>query len=299
MRVMVFGKATEGQRKGAAAPPPSSRRSRRWTGSPRSWPRPASWWPRRPQEQRPGQAHRLRWSPAARSSTGRSPRAASWSPASRSGGRRTWTRPWPGRSAAPISRQERDRNPAVLRGGGSGRVHDAEELSAPREGERGSSASPDTVRRGLSPLRPWPTMRCRPQARRTRRKRINIEATFRIERARLIAGLARIVRNVDLAEELAQDALVVALSEWPRTGVPDQSRRLVDGRRQTARHRRASAATRCASASTRRSRGRWTRRRDGAAEAIEAAMDDDSATSCWASIFMACHPTLSPDARAC
>ena len=48
-----------------------------------------------------------------------------------------------------------------------------------------------------------------------------IEATFRIERARLIAGLARIVRNVDRAEELAQDALVVALSEWPRTGVPD------------------------------------------------------------------------------
>ena len=47
-----------------------------------------------------------------------------------------------------------------------------------------------------------------------------IEATFRIERARLIAGLARMVRSVDLAEELAQDALVVALSEWPRTGVP-------------------------------------------------------------------------------
>jgi predicted RNA polymerase sigma factor len=47
-----------------------------------------------------------------------------------------------------------------------------------------------------------------------------IEATFRIERARLIAGLARFVRNVDLAEELAQDALVVALSEWPRNGVP-------------------------------------------------------------------------------
>ena len=48
-----------------------------------------------------------------------------------------------------------------------------------------------------------------------------IEAIFRIERARLIAGLARVVRNVDLAEELAQDALVIALSEWPRTGVPD------------------------------------------------------------------------------
>jgi predicted RNA polymerase sigma factor len=47
-----------------------------------------------------------------------------------------------------------------------------------------------------------------------------IEATFRIERARLIAGLVRVVRNIDLAEELAQDALVTALAEWPRTGVP-------------------------------------------------------------------------------
>src|ERR1700760_2191393 len=47
-----------------------------------------------------------------------------------------------------------------------------------------------------------------------------IEAIFRIERARLIAGLARLVRDVDLAEELAQDALVIALSEWPGSGVP-------------------------------------------------------------------------------
>ena len=48
-----------------------------------------------------------------------------------------------------------------------------------------------------------------------------IETVFRIERARLIAGLARMVRDVGLAEELAQDACVIALSEWPRTGVPD------------------------------------------------------------------------------
>src|SRR6185295_13571813 len=47
-----------------------------------------------------------------------------------------------------------------------------------------------------------------------------IEATFRIERARLIAGLARVARSIDRAEELAQDALVVALTEWPRTGIP-------------------------------------------------------------------------------
>jgi hypothetical protein len=48
-----------------------------------------------------------------------------------------------------------------------------------------------------------------------------IEAVFRIEQARLIAGLARIVRDVGQAEELAQDALVVALERWPETGVPD------------------------------------------------------------------------------
>ena len=48
-----------------------------------------------------------------------------------------------------------------------------------------------------------------------------IEAVWRIESARLIAGLTRIVRDVGRAEELAQDALVAALEQWPATGVPD------------------------------------------------------------------------------
>ena len=48
-----------------------------------------------------------------------------------------------------------------------------------------------------------------------------IEAVWRIESARLIAGLARIVRDVGLAEDLAQDALVAALEQWPESGVPD------------------------------------------------------------------------------
>jgi len=48
-----------------------------------------------------------------------------------------------------------------------------------------------------------------------------IEAVFRIESPRLIAGLARIVRDVGAAEELAQEALVTALEKWPETGVPD------------------------------------------------------------------------------
>src|SRR6187549_2771098 len=48
-----------------------------------------------------------------------------------------------------------------------------------------------------------------------------IEAVWRIESAKIIGGLARIVRDVGLAEELAQDALVLALEKWPDTGVPD------------------------------------------------------------------------------
>src|SRR5262245_22356827 len=49
-----------------------------------------------------------------------------------------------------------------------------------------------------------------------------IDAVWRIESARLIAGLARIVRDVGLAEDLAQDALVAALEQWPESGVPDK-----------------------------------------------------------------------------
>src|SRR5882762_9080866 len=48
-----------------------------------------------------------------------------------------------------------------------------------------------------------------------------IDAVWRIESARLIAGIARIVRDVGIAEDLAQDALVAALEQWPESGVPD------------------------------------------------------------------------------
>jgi RNA polymerase sigma-70 factor, ECF subfamily len=58
-----------------------------------------------------------------------------------------------------------------------------------------------------------------------------IDAVWRIEAPRLIAGLARIVRDVGLAEELAQDALVAALERWPGSGVPGQPGRLARGRR--------------------------------------------------------------------
>ncbi len=124
-----------------------------------------------------------------------------------------------------------------------------------------------------------------------------IEATFRIERARLIAGLARMSRNVDLAEELAQDALVVALAEWPKTGVPANpgawlmavaKRRAIDTfRRDKMRERKHEEIART-----------LDQTRDDAAEAIEAALDDDLGDELLGLIFTACHPMLSPDARA-
>ena len=124
-----------------------------------------------------------------------------------------------------------------------------------------------------------------------------IEAAFRIERARLIAGLARMVRDVDLAEELAQDALVVALSEWPRTGVPANpgawlmaaaKRRAIDAwRRDRMRARKHEEI------------GRTLDEASGdAAGTIEAAMDDDLGDELLGLVFTACHPVLSPDARA-
>jgi RNA polymerase sigma factor (sigma-70 family) len=124
-----------------------------------------------------------------------------------------------------------------------------------------------------------------------------IEATFRIERARLIAGLARMVRSVDLAEELAQDALVTALAEWPKTGVPANpgawlmaaaKRRAIDAiRHHKMRERKHEEIARTLDEAS-----------DGGSQAIEAAMDDDLGDELLGLIFTACHPILPPDARA-
>lgn len=124
-----------------------------------------------------------------------------------------------------------------------------------------------------------------------------IEAVFRIERARLIAGLARMTRDIDRAEELAQDALIAALTEWPRTGVPDKpgawltvaaKRRAIDGIRRAAMQDRKHAEI--------------ARELDGEhempAEAIEAALDDDLGDDLLGLIFAACHPVIAPEARA-
>lgn len=124
-----------------------------------------------------------------------------------------------------------------------------------------------------------------------------IEAVFRIERARLIASLARMTRDVDRAEELAQDALLVALAEWPRTGVPQNpgawltaaaKRRAIDGLRRAKMQERkhAEIARDLDEAGS------------GEVEALEAAMDDDIGDELLGLIFTACHPVISAEARA-
>lgn len=123
-----------------------------------------------------------------------------------------------------------------------------------------------------------------------------VEATFRIERARLVAGLARMVRDVDRAEELAQEALLIALADWPKSGVPDRPgawlmaaarRRAIDGMRRERMVERKHAEI-----------ARELDQEDASAEAIEAAIDDDLGDELLGLIFTACHPVLSRDARA-
>src|SRR2546426_10831278 len=121
-----------------------------------------------------------------------------------------------------------------------------------------------------------------------------IDAVWRIESARLIAGLARMVRDVGLAEELAQDALVAALEQWPESGVPDNpgawlmavaKRRAIDHfRRQETFERKFSQLGREA-------------RTETDFEAAIAEMDDDIGDDLLRLIFTACHPVLSTEAR--
>lgn len=124
-----------------------------------------------------------------------------------------------------------------------------------------------------------------------------IEAVFRIERARLIATLARLTRDVDRAEELAQEALLIALTEWPENGVPDRpgawltaaaKRRLIDGvRHESMRTRKQAEIAR-----------ELDEEQDMRVEAVEAAIDDPLGDELLGLIFAACHPVISPDARA-
>jgi RNA polymerase sigma factor (sigma-70 family) len=124
----------------------------------------------------------------------------------------------------------------------------------------------------------------------------SIEAVWRIESARIIGGLARVVRDVGLAKELAQDALVAALETWPTSGVPDNpgawlmttaKRRGIDrirrGKMQERKHEQIARALE-------------SLQEEGAAS-VEAAADDHVGDDLLRLIFTACHPILPPDAR--
>jgi RNA polymerase sigma factor (sigma-70 family) len=123
-----------------------------------------------------------------------------------------------------------------------------------------------------------------------------IDAVWRIESPRLIAGLVRMVRDVGQAEDLAQDALVAALEAWPQSGIPDNpgawlmataKRRAIDQlRRRAMLDRKHGELGRDAEI-----------QREAAAEELEAAIDDPVGDDLLRLIFIACHPVLPTEGR--
>src|SRR4051812_16980245 len=123
-----------------------------------------------------------------------------------------------------------------------------------------------------------------------------IDAVWGIESARLIAGLARIVRDVGLAEELAQDALVAALEQWPESGVPDNPGAWLMG---TAKHRAIDRVRRSKVLERKQEElGRELETRQAmAAPDLDAALDDDVGDDLLSLVFTTCHPVLSTEGR--
>jgi len=121
-------------------------------------------------------------------------------------------------------------------------------------------------------------------------------AVWRTEQQRLIAILARMLRDVPLAEELAQEALVLALETWPIAGVPDQPRAwlITVGKRRALDHiRRNQMLTRMHQALLRELETEQTSMPD-----VDATLDDDIGDDILRLVFTACHPILSKEARA-
>jgi RNA polymerase sigma factor (sigma-70 family) len=120
-----------------------------------------------------------------------------------------------------------------------------------------------------------------------------IDAVWRIESPRLIAGLARIVRDVGLAEDLAQDALVAALERWPESGVPDNPGAWLMA---TAKHRAIDSLRRSSRLARKQEEmGRALSETEG--PDLAAAADDQIGDDLLSLVFTTCHPVLSTDAR--
>jgi RNA polymerase sigma factor (sigma-70 family) len=122
-----------------------------------------------------------------------------------------------------------------------------------------------------------------------------IEAVWKIESARVIAGLTRIVRDVGRAEELAQDALVAALEQWPEAGIPENPGAWLMA---TAKHRAIDSLRRSAVADRKHEiLGREMTEREMVVPDLAAAMDDNIGDDLLRLVFIACHPVLSTEAR--
>ena len=121
-----------------------------------------------------------------------------------------------------------------------------------------------------------------------------IEAVWRIESARLIAGLARVVGDIGTAEELAQDALVAALEQWPAEGVPERPGAWLMG---TAKHRAIDLIRRRKTLERKHEEiGRDVERSQEGLN-LDTAIDEEVGDDLLGLIFTACHPVLSKDAR--
>src|SRR5881296_781007 len=123
-----------------------------------------------------------------------------------------------------------------------------------------------------------------------------IEAVWRIESARLIAGLTRIVRDVGLAEDLAQDALVAALERWPESGIPDNPGAWLMA---TAKHRAIDALRRDKRLERKHEElgHELQTRQERTVSDLDAALDDPVGDDLLRLVFMSCHPILSTEAR--
>jgi RNA polymerase sigma-70 factor, ECF subfamily len=123
-----------------------------------------------------------------------------------------------------------------------------------------------------------------------------IDAVWRIESAKLIAGLTRIVRDVGLAEDLAQDALVAALERWPETGVPDNPGAWLMA---TAKHRAIDALRRSKLVERKHEQVGYEieAQQELAVPDLDAAIDDNVGDDLLRLVFMSCHPVLSVEAR--
>jgi RNA polymerase sigma factor (sigma-70 family) len=122
-----------------------------------------------------------------------------------------------------------------------------------------------------------------------------IEAVYRIEAPRLIAGLTRVVRDLDTAEDLAQDALAAALQQWPESGVPRNPGAWLMA---TAKNRGLDFLRRRKVAERKHAEiGRERQEQEAAMPDLPRALDDDIEDDLLRLVFTACHPVLSTEAR--